>query len=78
MTTRRTITLRNNFHNTEAKAIALDGVISDRAMKRVERKLCGVPNCPCGAVCGPQEVKLVSTGIAEEQRIVETRKEGRQ
>ena len=34
MTTRRTITLRNNFHNTEAKAIALDGVISDRAMKR--------------------------------------------
>jgi hypothetical protein len=58
MTTRNKITLRNDFHNTEATVIALDEIISGRAMHRACRKLCGIDGCTCGGVRGHQDVIL--------------------
>jgi len=49
MTTRSKITLRNAFHNTEATVVAFDNIISARAMRRAENKLCGISDCQC---CG--------------------------
>jgi hypothetical protein len=58
MITRSKITLRNNFHNTEATVIALDNIISARAMRRAKNKLCGISDCKCGGRRGPQDVHL--------------------
>jgi hypothetical protein len=59
MTIRSKITLRNDFHNTEATIISLDGFISARAMRRAENKLCGISDCQCGGTRGRQDVYLV-------------------
>jgi len=59
MTTRSKITLRNAFHNTEATVIAFDNIISARAMRRAENKLCGISDCQCGGTRGQQDVYLV-------------------
>lgn len=54
----RTITLRNDFHNTEVRVRLADGVnvLSYGQTLRVMRELCGVNGCTCAAVRGPQEV----------------------
>ncbi len=63
-TNRSKTTLRNNFHGTEATVFALDGIISGRAMRRAENKLCGISDCTCGKLRGPQEVYLVPISYA--------------
>ena len=48
-------TLKNNFHNSEVNVIVTDGKISEAAMIRAEKKLCGIKGCTCGGVRGPQD-----------------------
>jgi hypothetical protein len=53
------ITLKNNFHNSEAVVIAKDGYISPRQAKDARNKLCGISGCTCGdslGCRGPQDV----------------------
>jgi hypothetical protein len=71
MTTRSKITLRNNFHNTEATVIALDNIISARAMRRAKNKLCGISDCKCGGRRGPQDVYLEPINYAGDFRVVD-------
>lgn len=53
------ITIRNNFHNTEAYVTIRNGnTITGATARRIEKKLCGVSGCKCGGVLGergPQE-----------------------
>lgn len=49
------ITLRNDFHNTEAVVIphnlhGREGFLSARQVKRADRKLCGMSDCTCGGI----------------------------
>lgn len=50
------LTLRNDFHNTEAIVIAKNGIISHSSLKRARAKLCGMKNCCCGDIRGPQDM----------------------
>lgn len=43
------LTLKNDFHNTEAVLIVKDRLASMRAVKQAARKLCGNPECKCGS-----------------------------
>lgn len=71
-----TITLRNNFHNTSADLRVSDlriaeelgngndyfCTITENQMRRAAKKLCGISDCKCGTVRGPQNhdgLKLV-------------------
>jgi hypothetical protein len=52
------ITLRNDFHGTEVNIRANDGdILSTYQMRRIEKKLCGMDECCCGIVRGPQRDK---------------------
>lgn len=62
------IELKNNFHNTSAKLNVSDlriaeelgngndyfCTITESQMNRAARKLCGIKDCTCGTVRGPQ------------------------
>lgn len=54
------ITLRNDFHNTEARIrvksldYGPDGEITARQLRRAKAKLCGVRGCTCGGIRGHQ------------------------
>ncbi len=50
------LTLRNDFHNTEATVKVNNGRIKADAMKRAEKKLCGMKECSCGGMRGPQDM----------------------
>ena len=50
------LTLRNDFHNTEAIVIAKNGIISHSSLKRARAKLCGMKNCYCGDIRGTQDM----------------------
>jgi hypothetical protein len=52
------VTLMNNFHNTETTVFSKRGFISARSIKRAEEKLCGIKECECGGIRGPQSVEL--------------------
>lgn len=78
MTDRRSITLRNHLHNSEARVISLDGTISERAMRRARTKLCGLLDCSCGGIQGSQDVRLEPISNSSAWRISEVRKGGRQ
>ena len=52
------ITLKNNFHNTQATVISRDGIINTASLKRASHKLCGMDGCTCGGIRGPQDVEL--------------------
>lgn len=56
------ITLRNNFHNTEAVVIPRNGELSPRQVNRALKKLCGMKDCCCGDVRGPQDVEITWNG----------------
>lgn len=50
------ITLRNDFHGTEARV--REGLLSARQVRRAWRKLCGMQECRCSGYLGargPQE-----------------------
>ena len=70
MTTRSKITLRNNFHNTEATVIAINGIISARAMRRAGNKMCGISDCCCGGTRGPQDVHFDQINYEGDVKIV--------
>lgn len=53
------ITLRNDFHGTEAtfrtmRVVSGVAVLSAAQHRRAQRKLCGATGCTCGLVRGPQ------------------------
>jgi len=57
------LTIRNDFHGTEAKVRAPGGVayLSRQIERRVRRQLCGIAGCKCGGILGergPQEVTI--------------------
>ena len=54
------ITLRNDFHNTEAVVRVPDwpAVLSKSQEYRLEKKLCGVKGCCCGGIRGKQDVEV--------------------
>ena len=51
-----TITLRNNFHNSEVNVRIAEwgATLTESQAKRVRKELCGLSECTCGAVRGPQ------------------------
>jgi len=51
-----TITLRNNFHNSEVRLRVerLPATLTRSQTTRAIRVLCGLVDCTCGAVRGPQ------------------------
>ena len=68
-TTKRIVTIKNNFHGTEARVKSevfwaedinsksvLRVILSDTQANRVGRKLCGMKDCTCGGIRGPQEL----------------------
>lgn len=46
----KTITLRNEFHNTEVVVEVQNGGISDKALDYAGKVLCGMSDCACGSV----------------------------
>lgn len=54
------ITLRNNFHKTECRVRvrALPARLSIRQGGRISHELCGINNCDCGDIRGPQDVAI--------------------
>lgn len=57
------ITIRNNYHNTEASVTVnrLPADISKRQVDRIRRALCGISGCTCGNALGargPQDVDI--------------------
>ena len=50
------LTLRNDYHNTEATVIVKNGIISHSSLKRARAKLCGMKNCYCGDIRGIQDM----------------------
>lgn len=50
------LTLKNDFHNTETVVVVKDGVITARSMQRAFKILCGIKDCQCGGIRGPQDM----------------------
>ena len=48
------MTLRNDFHQTAVPVRPRHGALSALTMRRVHRVLCGMIDCRCGGVRGPQ------------------------
>jgi len=58
----RTMTLYNDFHTTSVVVrVPVDGFLSKRVSRRVEKALCGVEDCSCNLFSGPQGCKIVET-----------------
>ena len=53
------LTLKNDFHNTRATVIVKDGYISAGSMRRARKKLCGMHDCCCGDIRGPQDAEII-------------------
>ena len=61
----KTIELRNDFHGTTARvratAVGLNNppytawAVSAGAMRRADRRLCGMEDCTCGTLRGPRD-----------------------
>jgi hypothetical protein len=56
----RTVTIRNDFHNTECTLRATDNKLSPSQVKRCRKTLCGFHDCTCAegplGERGPQDV----------------------
>jgi hypothetical protein len=53
------ITLRNDFHDTEANLIVRNDMISATQARRAQKALCGLKDCTCGdglGCRGPQDI----------------------
>ena len=46
------ITIRNDFHNTEITMHPRNGCLSARQMARAKRALCGIDRCQCSGDAG--------------------------
>jgi hypothetical protein len=70
----KTITLRNEFHNTSARVRANETgetLLSASTVRRVRRALCGMTDCTCGGVlrqrchhAGIERIESMSGGEA--------------
>lgn len=49
-----TVELRNDFHHSAVRVRAT-GLLSEVATRRVYRELCGIRECTCGGIRGPQD-----------------------
>lgn len=60
------VTLRNDFHNSEVNVWAeqLPHETSPYQTKRIRRELCGMADCVCGSIRGPQDVKVLQRNNA--------------
>jgi len=52
------ITLKNNFHGTSVNLRPRNGRLSPAQMRRARRELCGLSDCKCGSIRGPQEFEV--------------------
>lgn len=60
-----TYTIRNSFHNTEARVRTMTGELSPSQIRRVRNTLCGAAGCTCGGNLGergPQECDIDVAG----------------
>ena len=59
MSMKNRYTLKNDFHNTEVTVLVAAGEpLSIHQERRVNAALCGISDCSCGAIRGPQEVTI--------------------
>ena len=62
------VTLRNDFHNTEAKVRCESGErLSLTQVRRAWKALCGIESCTCNdglGTRGPQEVDITPVGAS--------------
>jgi hypothetical protein len=58
------VILSNDFHVTAVKLRVRGGMLSHRQSAAVRRALCGLHDCKCGIVRGPQEcgIRAQETG----------------
>ena len=73
-------TIRNDFHNTSVKVrcdalqhihneIEISPSVSQ--IKRIHRELCGMSDCTCGGICGPQSATVTArNGQTVELRLI--------
>ena len=79
-TKKTTLTIKNNFHGTEARVksevwtaedihgfTVIRTALNERQSARVGRKLCGMKDCTCGGIRGPQEHEGRKLQIAVDQ-----------
>ena len=52
------LTLRNDYHATQAVVVAKNGIVSSASLKRAENKLCGRLGCFCGRIVGEQDLTI--------------------
>ena len=52
------LTLRNDYHATQAVVIVKNGIVSGDSLKRAEKKLCGRLGCFCGRIVGEQDLTI--------------------
>lgn len=53
------VTLRNDFHGTAVKVrVPESGILSPRQYRRACRVLCGISDCQCGSIRGPQDTAV--------------------
>ena len=50
------LTLRNDYHATQAVVVAKNGIVSNASLRRAEKKLCGRLGCFCGRIVGEQDL----------------------
>jgi hypothetical protein len=49
------VTLTNDFHGTSVTVVVpADGLLSARQTRKVRQTLCGMNDCTCGGIRGPQ------------------------
>jgi len=67
MATITTITLKNDFHRTAVNVQLRGGqtILTKSQMRRVNRTLCGVTDCKCGGIRGPQKTKYEATYVRD-------------
>ena len=53
------LTLRNDYHATQAVVIVKNGIVSGDSLKRAEKKLCGRLGCFCGRIVGEQDLTIL-------------------
>ena len=52
------LTLRNDYHATQAVVVVKNGIVSSDSLRRAEKKLCGRLGCYCGRIVGEQDLTV--------------------
>jgi len=66
-----TVTLRNDFHNSEARVrvAGLPATLTRSQVVRVRRKLCGISGCTCGGPLGERGKQDVNIDYVDPETI---------